>query len=151
MRYTTVYPNPPSIGAYDVATMRIVRIASRPDGTFGVLLAEDVPFALTLERPWRDNRRGESCIPTGRYLCTRVNSPKFGLTWEVRNVPERSHILFHAGNVWQDSHGCILVGEAFRTWTDGSTSIGDSRAGLAELMERTRELVSFDLEIRQCL
>ena len=131
--------------------LTIKRIASRADGMFGVLLAEDVPFALTLERPWRDNRKGESCIPSGRYLCTRVNSPKFGLTWEVRNVPDRSHILFHAGNVWQDSHGCILVGEAYRTWSDGSTSIGDSRAGLAELMERTREMVSFDLEIRQCL
>ena len=80
--------------------LTLKRIASRPDGTFGVLLAEDVPFALTLERPWRDNRRGESCIPTGRYLCTRVNSPKFGMTWHVRNVPDRSEILFHAGNTF---------------------------------------------------
>ena len=131
--------------------LTIKRIASRADGMFGVLLAEDVPFALTLERPWRDHRKGESCIPSGRDLCTRVNSPKFGPTWEVRNVPDRSHILFHAGNVWQDSHGCILVGEAYRTWSDGSTSIGDSRAGIAELMARTRVLVSIYLEILQCL
>jgi hypothetical protein len=29
--------------------LTLKRIASRPDGTFGVLLAEDVPFALTLD------------------------------------------------------------------------------------------------------
>jgi hypothetical protein len=131
--------------------LTLKRIASRPDGTFGVLLAEDVPFALTLERPWRDNRRGESCIPTGRYLCTRVNSPKFGMTWHVRNVPDRSEILFHAGNTFTDSHGCILVAERFATWADGTTSIADSRVGMAELMALTRDLVSIDLEIRQCL
>lgn len=131
--------------------LELKRIASRPDGTFGVLLAEGRPFALTLERPWRDNRRGESCIPTGQYLCTRVRSPKFGPTWEVRNVPERSHILFHAGNIFEDSHGCILVGEQFAQWTDGTTSIGASRVGLAELMDLTRDLVSFDLTVRDCL
>jgi hypothetical protein len=33
--------------------LTLKRIASRPDGTFGVLLAEDVPFALTLDGPQR--------------------------------------------------------------------------------------------------
>ena len=126
------------------------RIASRDDGTFGVLLAEGAPFAVTLERPWRDNRRGESCIPAGDYLCTRVNSPKFGMTWQVRDVPNRSEILFHSGNVFGDSHGCILVAERFVVWQDGSAAISDSRVGMAEFLAITRDLVSLDLRVRDC-
>lgn len=130
--------------------LTIKRIAHRDDGTFGVLLADGAPFAVTLERPWRDNRRGESCIPVGEYTCVRVNSPKFGSTWMVRDVPGRSEILFHAGNTFADSHGCILVAEKFATWADGSTSIADSKLGMADLMSLTRDRVSFYLIVRDC-
>lgn len=123
------------------------RIASRDDGTFGVLLADGAPFAVSLERPWRDNRRGESCIPTGDYTCIRVNSKKFGATWMVKDVPGRSEILFHAGNVFADSHGCILVAERFIVWQDGGCAIADSRVGMAELMSLTNGIVSFNLKI----
>ena len=126
------------------------RIASRPDGTFSVLLADGLPCAVTLERPWRDNRKGESCIPAGAYTCVRVNSPKFGQTWMVQDVPGRSEILFHAGNTFIDSHGCILVAERYVVWQDGSAAISDSRVGMAELMSLTRDLVSFDLRIEDC-
>lgn len=126
------------------------RIASRPDGTFGVLLADGLPCAVTLERPWRDNRKGESCIPAGAYTCVRVHSPKFGQTWMVQSVPDRSEILFHAGNTFIDSHGCILVAERYVVWQDGSAAISDSRVGMAELMSLTRDLVSFDLHIEDC-
>lgn len=131
-------------------TLTLPRIAHRDDGTFGVLLAEGRPFAVTLERPWRDNKRGESCIPPGKYTCVRVNSPKFGHTWMVRDVPGRSEILFHAGNTFADSHGCILVAEKFALWQDGTTSIADSRIGMAELMNLTRDVVSIDLDVLDC-
>lgn len=125
--------------------LTLKRIAQRDDGTFGVLLADGCPFAVTLERPWRNNRKGESCIPVGEYTCIRVSSPKFGMTWMVRDVPGRSEILFHAGNIFTDSHGCILVAERFALWTNGSASIADSKAGMADLMNLTRDLASFDL------
>lgn len=127
------------------------RIALRDDGTFGVLLIDGRPFAVSLERPWRNNRCGESCIPEGEYTCARVNSTKFGLTWMVKDVPGRGEILFHAGNTFKDSHGCILVAEKFATWSDGTTSIADSRLGMAELMSLTRDVVSFNLIVRGCL
>lgn len=130
--------------------LTLKRIAHRADGTFGVLLADGAPFAVSLERPWRDNLKGESCIPTGEYTCVRVNSPKFGATWLVRDVPGRSEILFHAGNTFADSHGCILVAEKFATWADGSTSIADSKLGMADLMSLTRDRVSFYLIVRDC-
>jgi hypothetical protein len=130
--------------------LTLKRIASRQDGTFGVLLADGRPFAVTLERPWRDNKRGESCIPAGAYTCIRVHSPRFGTTWMVRDVPNRSEILFHAGNIFHDSHGCILVAEKFATWADGSTSIADSRIGMAELLDLSRDFASLDLLIEDC-
>jgi hypothetical protein len=68
----------------------------------------------------------------------------------VRDVPGRSEILFHAGNTFTDSHGCILVAEKFATWADGTTSIADSKLGMAELMSITRDLVSFDLTVMDC-
>ncbi|GAG80142.1 unnamed protein product, partial [marine sediment metagenome] len=93
--------------------LKLIRVAYIKDGTFGVLFDEETPFCLTLEREWKDNRKGESCIPIGTYSCKRVISPKFGNTFEVCNVPGRSHILFHKGNLEDDSHGCILTGEEY--------------------------------------
>ena len=74
------------------AMITLKRIAHTDDGTFGVLLLEGSPFAVTLERPWLDNQRGKSCIPTGVYLAMRCrtsatyghqDSPKFGNTFVV--------------------------------------------------------------------
>lgn len=128
--------------------LTLLRVAGRPDGTFGVLLWRGAPFAVTLERPWKENRRGESCIPAGHYVCGRVDSPKFGNTWQVRNVPGRSEILFHSGNTFQDTHGCILVAENFAVWSDGSTSIANSRLGMAEMMNLTKDMKDLRLKIR---
>jgi hypothetical protein len=93
--------------------LTLKRVASEPFGTFGVLLDERTPFALTLELPWADNAPEKSCIPPGEYQCEKVISPNFGQTFEVKGVPNRSKILFHKGNFTQDTKGCILLGESF--------------------------------------
>jgi hypothetical protein len=111
-----------------VKVKRITTAHDKP--TFGVLLRDDgIPFALTLERPWLSNMQGRSCIPEGRYIAKRHVSPKFGETFWLQDVPGRSEILFHKGNLMDDSHGCILVGESFNG--DG---IAASREGFAEFM-----------------
>ncbi len=46
-------------------------------------------------------------------MCRRVESPRFGYTYEVTAVPGRSHILLHPGNVVGDTQGCILLGRHF--------------------------------------
>ena len=46
-------------------TLTIKRIAEIEDGTFGVILDGDTPFAVTLERNWLDNQANVSCIPAG--------------------------------------------------------------------------------------
>jgi hypothetical protein len=85
----------------------------------------------TIELPWRDNIRQESCIPAGSYKCERINHPKFGHCWIVMNVPNRDGILFHIGNfasgIKIDTEGCIMPGLRFIDINkDGLLDITDS-------------------------
>ena len=126
--------------------MKLVRVSRGDTATYGVLLQGVIPFAVTLERPWLDNKPNESCIPAGQYVCSRVESPHFGNTFEVTNVPGRSHILFHKGNVSTESEGCILVGEAFNQVL-GKPGITQSGEGFAEFLSLLRMTERFPLEI----
>nr|DAG36442.1 MAG TPA: hypothetical protein [Microviridae sp.] len=50
-------------------------------------------------------------IPCGVYRVVLDKSRKFGrLMPFVLGVPSRSGILFHSGNTYRDTSGCILVG-----------------------------------------
>ena len=114
------------------------RIVTGPQGTFGALVFENVPFAVTLEPEWMDNRpmtaeQQGSCIPAGEYYCKRVNSPNFGNTFEVMDVPYRTHILFHKGNVKDNSDGCILVAEKYGQ-LNGQPGVLDSKGGFNEFL-----------------
>src|SRR6266853_1304497 len=118
--------------------------------TFGVLFHEgQIPFALTLERPWRHNVHGISCIPVGIYVCKRINSPKFGNTFQVMNVLDRDEILIHKGNIQEDSHGCILIGEQFGSLKDEPALLA-AKDGFKELMDITALVDEFNLEIKDC-
>ncbi len=81
---------------------------STDDVTIGKLYNGNNLICYTVERPWLDNVANESCIPEGEYTVKMTNSPRFGPTYEVKNVPGRTHILFHKGNTVKDSLGCIL-------------------------------------------
>lgn len=73
----------------------------------------------TLMLGWKDNKKRISHIPEGVYEVVRHHSPKFGDCYLVKDVPNRSHILFHKGNFYRDTLGCILVGEYKATDIDG--------------------------------
>lgn len=122
------------------------RVWSDATGTFGVLSDPGGPFAVTVELPWKMNEPRVSCIPTGTYLCQRVNSPKFGNTWEITAVAGRSHILFHKGNSINDLLGCVAVGESFNP-VGGVRGITESAKGFAEFLLIQKEAVSFTLII----
>jgi len=127
--------------------LTIKRVAQTDEGTFGVLIDNyGTPFALTIERPWLDNQPSVSCIPEGNYTCQRVNSPHFGDTFEVLNVPNRSHILFHKGNLMDDSHGCIIVGEQFGV-LEGKAAVLSSKAGYNEFKALLNGYATFNLSI----
>ena len=86
-------------------------------GTMGALVARELALAI-MEPPWRDNRRNRSCIPAGLYEVLPHVSPRFRRCLIVADVPGRSHILFHAGNIGGDveqgwhthTAGCLLPG-----------------------------------------
>ena len=126
---------------------RILRVSDIEDGTFGVFFADyDIPFALTLERNWVQNKKEESCIPMGDYICQRIVSPKYGDVFEVINVPQRTHILVHKGNVEDDSKGCILIGEQFG-FLKNKVAITHSGDGFNEFMNRLKGVSQFRLVI----
>lgn len=97
----------------------LIRLVTGDLGTFGVIFFEDGFGLHTLELPWEDNQRNISCIPCGIYTCEMAGSPRWGSVYHIRDVPERSHILFHPGN-WAGRksmpqflskvEGCILLG-----------------------------------------
>ena len=124
----------------------LLRVGQSGRGTFGVIRFGSVPFVLTLERPWQDNQQNVSCIPAGRYRCERIRSPKFGWTFEVTNVPNRTHVLFHSGNTLEDTHGCILVGEEFSgTWD--KPMLASSQRGFVEFLNLLDGVNAFELNV----
>ena len=128
--------------------MKLIRVSYTQRGTFGVMLDEDnFPFCLTIERPWKDNKRNVSCIPKGNYECERVYSPTFGVTFKITKVKGRSHILFHKGNLMEDSHGCIILGEEFG-FLDGEIAVLSSGRAFGEFKDRLKFIEKFSLEIK---
>ena len=124
----------------------IIRSPSMEDGTFGMMLDGATPFCLTLEKSWAENEVEKSCIPDEEYICRRINSPKFGNTFEICDVPNRTHILFHKANLVIDLLGCIGLGEEFGI-LDGKTAILASGRAFQEFIERTKDINNFKLFI----
>lgn len=128
--------------------VELFRLEGSDQGTLGALRINGEIFCCTLEPSDEDNQKNISCIPTGNYLCKRVNSPKYGDTFEVTNVPNRTHILVHKGNVEKNTKGCILLGQYWG-------KLGQNRAVLnsgktfKKFLEVTKEVDEFNLFIVQ--
>ena len=93
----------------------LIRDTFTEESTIGELFLNGERFCDTLELPYRDNQRSISCIPAGEYK-VRLRLPRESATRDyihliVKDVPNRSHILFHRGNTAKDTKGCILVGQ----------------------------------------
>lgn len=116
--------------------IHIQRIACEENQTLGIL---DIPEAgfncKTLELPWLNNQQYISCIPTGTYQGRKHNSPKFGETIHILNVPDRSEILIHKGNYNKDTLGCILLGRKHSDIDgDGVRDVTSSAATMREFL-----------------
>ena len=132
----TVIPFPPVI---------LHRAMTGPEGTFGVLIVEGKPLCVTCEDPWNDNKKGESCVPTGLYECVRHNGTRYRNVWEVTHVPGRSAILIHSGNTIRDTRGCILVGYGFGR-IDKLPAVTESISALQTLRSRLPETFMLKIE-----
>ena len=93
----------------------LLRDTFTDESIIGELFINGERFCDTLELPYRDNQKSISCIPTGKYK-VRLRLPRESATRHyihllVKDVKDRSHILFHRGNTAKDTRGCILVGQ----------------------------------------
>ncbi|NME67204.1 DUF5675 family protein [Flammeovirga aprica] len=109
----------------------IVRLEDSGKQTIGHLSVfdgkEKLMEAKTLELPDKNNARSISCIPRGTYLCKPYSSKNYPNHYEVKNVPNRSHILFHEGNFNHNTEGCILMGKSFKDLNrDGELDVTSS-------------------------
>jgi hypothetical protein len=128
------------------------RIYQGDDCTLGVLhdnMKRRICF--TLEEPWKDNKKGISCVPTGIYKCVPHNGTKFKDVWRLESVPDRSAILIHQGNTTDDIEGCILVGQYWGR-LKGKRAVMDSVGALNSLKSfvgrgGNKILKEFELEI----
>ena len=134
-----------SAGFFSMSKLHIylTRFHDQESGTFGYLRFNDLEFS-TVERPWLNNERNISCIPAGTYICRRYSSDKFPNTFEVCDVPGRSHILFHVANFQHEVEGCIGIAKGRDACGEMITS---SRQGFNEFIEELKYIAKFELTI----
>lgn len=141
--------------------LRLERVETSDDGTFGRLIFPDLTHLKTGELPWRDNKKGLSCIPpprnlNRRYLVTWTHSPRLKRkTYRLQDVPGHEGILIHPFNYAGDhekgkkdeSDGCIGLGmEIGKDWNDGQTRLNLSKIAVAVLETRMAGK-DFDLDV----
>lgn len=118
----------------------LYRISNISDGIQGVLLDGDTAFCVTLEN-------NDYIFPDGEYVCRRILSPKFGNTFEITGIPNRTHILFHWGAEEEHSKGCVILGETF-TVVNGKNMVGYSKEyAFKEFLDRTNSIDEFMLNV----
>jgi len=135
---------------------QLLRFESSDQGTFSSLLLDGFHFCYFGELPWRNNRRSLSCIPAGTYRCSLIDSPRFGLVYEVKDVFGRTLILIHAGNyagdklleLKTDSEGCLLPGSSVGEM-NGQQAVTASRYTLRRFMDELNG-EDFMLTIKDC-
>ncbi len=123
----------------------LCRIATSDQGTEGVLLVGQFS-CKTLELPWRDNTVRISCIPPGIYDAEIRHSNRYGKTYWVRHVPERTYILIHSGNLAgdksmgfkSDAMGCILLGKRHGDLY-GQRAVLNSRVTIKRFMRKMND------------
>lgn len=117
--------------------IKIVRTQHGADGTRGIMTVDGKMFACTMERPWEQNQQNISCIPEGNYKGRKYASKRHGKTLKISDVINRTGIIFHVGNDFTDSEGCILLGDNF---AKSSCKIESSTSA----MERFKRLITKD-------
>lgn len=127
--------------------VKLIRLESSQKGIIGIIKIENKLFCCSVELPWLSNRKNFSCIPSGKYQCMKIDSPKYGETFEVMSVPNRTHILFHSGNIpMEHSRGCILLGATF-DHLDDAPVVWDSKKTVDKFIKIFDQCDSFEFEI----
>jgi len=110
---------------------------------------QEISFeCYTLELPWKYNKQKVSCIPTGKYSCSKAEpTVKFPYKhFDVHNVQGRSGIKGHGGNYVFQILGCLLFGDKLVDMNkDLLKDVTNSIATLGKLLSVLPE--NFELQI----
>ncbi len=117
----------------------LIRDESFKNHVNGTLSVNGVYFCDTMERAYDSAPK----LPDGSYDCVRgwhrlKNGPID--TFEVMNVPGHTGILFHPGNTFKSSEGCILVGVLI-----SESQLRHSREVFESFMRELNDLDHFEL------
>lgn len=133
----------------------LTRLESSDEGTFGEIETDSGFTCLSAELPWRDNAKGKSCVPPGKYRCTWRSSPRLGRKcYWLEDVRGREAVQIHAANFAGDAAkglrsellGCIAPGLELAT-VCGQRALCSSREAL-RLLEDDLRREPFELTIR---
>lgn len=120
-------------------------------GTFGTLYDGNEIICRTVEKPWNNNKKSESCFPAGHYEVRRHESPSKGDCFSISNPDVgvtvngpslRTHCLFHVANYPRDVEGCVGPGEHFM---QSAWGVSNSRNTMDMLKEKYPD--GWDMEV----
>lgn len=96
-----------------MTVVNVIRYSQSSESTLGLLLINWLFYCHTLEDAVRNAKiAGITAIPSGVYNLSLRYSQRFGRRLiAVDNVPNYTGILFHPGNISENTEGCILVGQ----------------------------------------
>jgi hypothetical protein len=126
--------------------LKVKHVSVIDSGAFGVMLLDDIPIAVTLERSYLEGAQQVTKIPPGIYHCVKSFFNRGGyMTFEIQ-VPGHSRILFHSANLETQLDGCIAIGEMFGI-VDNAPAILNTKkgAGFQKFWDRMGGLEAFDL------
>jgi len=95
--------------------MTLQRFEQGPNGIFSNLLDDQGrKVDVTVTHAYVSDAGWQPKVPPGRYLCVRGTHSLDGVhhfdTFEITGVEGHKGILFHQGNVEEESKGCELIG-----------------------------------------
>lgn len=118
----------------------VIRYASAPESTLGLLFINGQFECYTLEDEYRTEKKyAETRIPAGLYHIKlrkvggfharyKRKFPKFHVGMlEIMDVPGFKYVLIHIGNKDDDTAGCLLVGDSTNNNQIADGFIGSSR------------------------
>lgn len=127
----------------NLKTLVLLRSPVAENGCYGEFYLDGEFVCYAIERAWKFNAPGISCIPDGQYLAEPYDSPTHGYSYIIHNeqigVTKFEHptmrwgILIHAANIPSQLSGCIAPVTGFQIMTiKGKTEFGGHSSNKAK-------------------